>query len=507
MDRNLLKLEISKVIVDLDLSMLKENPYNFFDSLSVKDPDKYESLKEDISINGIINPLVFKFREGVNYIIQGHDRYRIAKELGFEKVPCREVISEISLDEEMAILNGDNLNRKTPSPDERKEMYAKILGSDMFSKKKRGVNKAKYLSSVTFIKEGTIKRDLAEMAKAACNGKVKSSSELTENTDSQKKELEIIENVTRLEPVPSEEKIDEPLKKEECDMDVVFEKIPGKDIKVICDALGYDIKKDKELIEDFYTYYRGKKYIHEIEIKYFYQERFNKKMEIITENALYCEDVPISKYDFKDPEKHWYGDHKFLEYLKCEIKMDEVVSIKKDNKIVFSQYEENNGYYINQNGIVINPSIVYESKGYMLEKANFKNGEIAYSCRYYSTTISSPNPMMYVDRSKDVMLALQLGFKNILPEIYKKTYITKKDKVLQLIKFLKSEAGFEKEMPDRFFLKLLVTGSVKDAYDEILLEKEKEEKVLKKQLNSLSKEFKSVYGYYSNVDSLELFGT
>lgn len=52
----------------------------------------YNKLKDDIQQKGILQPLVINtHKERMGIIVGGHQRYKIACELGIEQVPCVEV--------------------------------------------------------------------------------------------------------------------------------------------------------------------------------------------------------------------------------------------------------------------------------------------------------------------------------------------------------------------------------------------------------------------------------
>lgn len=73
-------------IVNFDPEELKEHPLNreiFGDLLQ----DEYNALREDIRERGIQDPLHVVKRNGSYVIVSGHQRAKIAKELGI-KVPC-----------------------------------------------------------------------------------------------------------------------------------------------------------------------------------------------------------------------------------------------------------------------------------------------------------------------------------------------------------------------------------------------------------------------------------
>ncbi|EMN45511.1 chromosome partitioning protein ParB [Leptospira weilii] len=104
---------------------LKPNPRNDFDHLS---EEEYANLKENIALNGILDALTAK-KDGT--LVTGENRYRIALELKehedenvrrrVESIPVRYYMSELTLEEEYDILEGDNLFRRHLTGEQRKE--------------------------------------------------------------------------------------------------------------------------------------------------------------------------------------------------------------------------------------------------------------------------------------------------------------------------------------------------------------------------------------------------
>jgi len=106
----------------ISIEKLKIHPKNreYFSDLP---SEKYEEIKRSIEANGIRDPL----KVLPDYtIIAGHQRYRIAKELGLEKVPV--IIYEISEEEAEYLLIADNEERRQEDNDPiKKAKRAKFL--------------------------------------------------------------------------------------------------------------------------------------------------------------------------------------------------------------------------------------------------------------------------------------------------------------------------------------------------------------------------------------------
>jgi len=91
--------------------LLKPHPKNtdYYDDLPV---EKYREIKKSIETHGIRDPL----KVTPDYtIIAGHQRLRIAKELGFEKVPV--VILDVTPEESEYLLIADNEERRQGNSD------------------------------------------------------------------------------------------------------------------------------------------------------------------------------------------------------------------------------------------------------------------------------------------------------------------------------------------------------------------------------------------------------
>ncbi len=91
---------------EVPISLLKPHPKNqdYYDDLSA---EKYQEIKRSIEAHGIRDPL----KVTPDYtVIAGHQRLRIARELGFEKVPV--VILDVTPEEAEYLLIADNEERR-----------------------------------------------------------------------------------------------------------------------------------------------------------------------------------------------------------------------------------------------------------------------------------------------------------------------------------------------------------------------------------------------------------
>jgi len=106
----------------IHIDRLKPHPKNaeYFADLG---GDKYEELKRSIATNGIRDPLKI-LPDGT--ILAGHQRYRIARELGIQQVPV--AIYDVSPEEAEYLLIADNEERRGEDNDPmRKARRAKFL--------------------------------------------------------------------------------------------------------------------------------------------------------------------------------------------------------------------------------------------------------------------------------------------------------------------------------------------------------------------------------------------
>jgi ParB/RepB/Spo0J family partition protein len=107
---------------EISIQLLKIHPKNT-DYFSELPDEKYQEIKQSIMTHGIRDPL----KVLLDYtVIAGHQRLRIAKELGIEKVPV--VVLDISAEETEYLLIADNEERRQGDDNPmRKAMRAKFL--------------------------------------------------------------------------------------------------------------------------------------------------------------------------------------------------------------------------------------------------------------------------------------------------------------------------------------------------------------------------------------------
>lgn len=92
---------------------------------------EYEMLKEDISINGILQPVTVS---ASGLLLDGHNRYYAAIDLGIE-IPVI-VLKEIATDMEERIVIGINLVRRQLKATQRQHLLSTIFPGIVFTNKK-----------------------------------------------------------------------------------------------------------------------------------------------------------------------------------------------------------------------------------------------------------------------------------------------------------------------------------------------------------------------------------
>jgi hypothetical protein len=132
---------------------LKPNPNNkIFNPLSGQD---YERLKNDIRERGIIDPLIC---DKSFTLLTGHNRLRIALELGLKEIPVRKIKSELSPKEEKKFLVLDNLLRRQLTYDEKIQFISMYYKEDLEKDNRGGNRKQKDNNELTSKKENVAEK-------------------------------------------------------------------------------------------------------------------------------------------------------------------------------------------------------------------------------------------------------------------------------------------------------------------------------------------------------------
>lgn len=151
-------------IKQVKTSALKKNPLNekYFDQVPGKE---LQRLTEDIKKHGIKVPLIAKTG---GTIIAGHNRHLIALSIGLKTVPVQYIEDDLSEDEEVNFLVGDNLFRRQLTPYQRDSLYDKIVPAFkdrvMIKNDKSGVGiNVKEVSRKTGVPESMVKDDIVRI--------------------------------------------------------------------------------------------------------------------------------------------------------------------------------------------------------------------------------------------------------------------------------------------------------------------------------------------------------
>lgn len=126
-------LELSSILwlrpLDLKIHPLNERYFQ------TESPDYFEKLTRDIKERGVLVPLVVKL-DGT--VLAGHNRLRIALELGLSEVPVQKVISDLTGEREKEFLIKDNLLRRQLSVQEKKKLILELYGAEIEQLQKGG---------------------------------------------------------------------------------------------------------------------------------------------------------------------------------------------------------------------------------------------------------------------------------------------------------------------------------------------------------------------------------
>lgn len=147
-----------------------------FTALKDRRPQYWEDLKRDIQAAGILTPLLAVLTpDGKNgFLLQGHSRLKIAREIGLKKVPCRLVLSPLTPAEIRSRRRLDNLLRFEIDENTRLAMLAQVWPEFYLTEGKAG-NQSDHGDTITAgeIAEKTgksvpqVKRDRATVREAA----------------------------------------------------------------------------------------------------------------------------------------------------------------------------------------------------------------------------------------------------------------------------------------------------------------------------------------------------
>ncbi len=143
----------------VNINQLDEDPEN--NKIYEYDKEADEFLKEDIKLNGILNPIVILKSEthaGRYTIVSGHRRTRIAKQLGILELEAREIIARTpekkAFAMTMLITANSTQRERKPSERAREVQYLKSIMKNNSSID----NLAKWISNATKMSERNVYR-------------------------------------------------------------------------------------------------------------------------------------------------------------------------------------------------------------------------------------------------------------------------------------------------------------------------------------------------------------
>lgn len=88
----------------------------------VKDDESMEQLIKSIEMNGVLNPVIARKKEGERYeLISGHRRKHACEKLGVKQIPI--IVRELSRDEAVIEMVDSNLQREHILPSEKAKAY------------------------------------------------------------------------------------------------------------------------------------------------------------------------------------------------------------------------------------------------------------------------------------------------------------------------------------------------------------------------------------------------
>ncbi|ERK56013.1 putative stage 0 sporulation protein J [Gemella bergeri ATCC 700627] len=119
------KVEIladNSAVIELKLEDIKKNPYQ---PRTIFNQDKLDELKESITKNGLLQPIIVKKAVKGYYIIAGERRFRAFEQLEKETIPA--IVKEMTDDEMMIFSVLENLQREDLSALEESNSYRNLM--------------------------------------------------------------------------------------------------------------------------------------------------------------------------------------------------------------------------------------------------------------------------------------------------------------------------------------------------------------------------------------------
>lgn len=151
---------------ELPVTALARHPLN--DMLFRKPTnDETQNMIESVRTRGILTPLIVNNK---NVILCGHTRIMIANHLKMPAVPARVIVDDLSIEEELAIMVSDNVDRRHDTRPERLKLYRTIFNDfdERVLIETRGLPvkgglglTSKTVAEVTGLDERVVRKDLA----------------------------------------------------------------------------------------------------------------------------------------------------------------------------------------------------------------------------------------------------------------------------------------------------------------------------------------------------------
>jgi len=142
---------------------LKDNDLNP-ELFQEETPEYFQTLEGDIKERGILVPLIAR-KDGV--LLAGHNRLVIARRLGLARVPVQYLESELTPDQERALVIKDNLFRRQLTQEDRLRLYKVLIPDfdELIQKETRGAKPK--AQGENRKRSGLTAADLTEKAQAA----------------------------------------------------------------------------------------------------------------------------------------------------------------------------------------------------------------------------------------------------------------------------------------------------------------------------------------------------
>lgn len=112
----------SRSISEVDIDLVEPNPEQPRTRFSEKALDE---LAQSISVNGLVQPVIVREKDGRYQIVAGERRWRSSQRAGLRKIPV--VIKEVSDDKLLELALIENIQRQELNPVEEAKAYRKLI--------------------------------------------------------------------------------------------------------------------------------------------------------------------------------------------------------------------------------------------------------------------------------------------------------------------------------------------------------------------------------------------